>query len=407
MAIGQNNVHNFELKKVSIKGYDVYPQAVGELNIYEGITNPGITGGITLADWQGFDEIGEIFGGDDINITFATEDNPDLVMKYKIYAAKPSVSFQNTMQPITYHFCSPWLIDAFTRQISKPYKEKYIHEIIRDLLTECGADIGFIEPTKQKLPRFTTPLWTAIKSIHHLLSFAVNQQDRGGYVFWTDMRTGKVNVTTVDYLFKGSYGKEASKFLSLPLNEFYESRINDLSFESNFDIIRYLNQGAAKSIAQGYNYDKNKLYTFDKSINEVQYSHLSSKFPVNASYNNKKYSTIRGCYLFPSKDDLVTDDKMFSDLLDGKIKSRYVRLFSDIFKINITTNPSSSRRAGNLVELEYQSADKSVVTKNKMYSGLYLIRNIRHMIFNGIYNQAVTLIADGYKESKNDLITWS
>jgi hypothetical protein len=406
MAIGQNNINNFQLKKVTIKTYDLLPQAVGELNIYEGITNPGITGGITIADWQGYNELGQIFGGDDITISFSSQNRDDLVLKYKIYASKTSASIGGTQQPITYYFCSPWLIDAFTRQISKSYKDKYAHEIIVDLLTECGANIGFVEPSKQKLPRFTTPLWTAIKSIHHILSFMVNQQGAGGYVFWTDMKTGKVNVTTMDYLLKGSYGKEPNKFMSLPLNEFYESRVDDLTFESYFDIIQALNQGAAKTIQQAYNYDKNLPYTFNKSINEVPYTHLSTKFPINASYNTEKYATIKGCYIYPMKDDQVTDDKMFSDLVDGKAKTRYVRLSADTFKINIITNPNSSRRAGHLAELEYQSTDKSIVTKNKLYSGMYLIRNIRHAIFNGTYTQAVTLIADGFKESKNDLITW-
>lgn len=406
MAIGQNNIYNFELKKVTIKNIDVLPQAVGEMNIYESINNPGVTGGITIADWQGFNEVGEIFAGDDLTIIFTTIDKEELRLKYKIYASRTSVEMGHTHQPITYYFCSPWLIDAYTRQISKSYKEKYAHEIIEDLLKECGAEIGFIEPSKQKLPRFTTPLWTAIKSIHHICSFMVNQQDAGGYVFWTDMKTGKVNVTTIDYLFKGTYGKETGKFMSLPLNEFYESRINDLTFESHFDLIKFLNLGAAKTTLDAYHYDKNKHYRFEKSVNEVPYAHLSTKFPVPQSFNDKKYATIKPCLIYPMKDDQVTDDKMFSDLVDGKAKTKYVRLFSDVFKVNILTNPNSSRRAGNLAEIEYQSTDKSVVTKNLMYSGMYLIRNIRHAIFNGIYTQAVTLIADGYKQSKNDLITW-
>jgi hypothetical protein len=401
-----NNIYNFELKQITIKSEIVLPQAVGELNIYEGINNAGITGTFTIADWEGYDEVGEIFAGDDLQIEFKSTDQPDLVLKYKIYAAATGVNVGNTFQPITYKFCSPWLIDAYTRQISKPYKEKFIHEIIKDLLEECGAEVGFIEPTKQKLDRFTTPLWTAIKSIHHLLTFAMNASDTGGYVFWTDMKDGKVNVTTMDYLFKGTMGTETSKFMSLPLNEFYEARINDLTFESYFDIIRYLNQGTAQTINTGYHYDKNKLYTFDKSVEKNTHTHLSTKLPINSKYNTKKYASVKGTYIYPNKDALITDDKLYTDLVDGKAKTRYVRLFSDIFKINIMTNPCSGRRAGHLVELEYQSANKGTPTKNLHYSGKYLIRNIRHMIFNGVYNQAVTLICDGYKETKRELVSW-
>ena len=406
MTVGRNNISNFELKKVTIKTYDALPQAISEMHIFEGIDNPGITGTISMMDWHGLDELGEVFAGDDITIEFMSGGRDSLVLKYKIYAASSGVNTTASYQPIVYHFCSPWLIDAYTRQISKSYKEKYIHEIIKDLLTECGADIGFIEPTKQKLPRFTTPLWTAIKSITHLLSFAMNQTDVGGYVFWTDMKTGKVNVTTVDYLYKGTLGIEESKFVSLPLNELYESRIDALTFESYFDIIRHLNQGTAQTIHQGYNYDKNKLYTFDKSVNKNTHAHLSTKLPINAAYNTAKYASIKGSYIYPSRDALITDDKMYTDLVDGKAKTRYVRLFSDAFKINISTNPNSSRRAGHIVGLDYQSVNKGTPSLNLHYTGMYLIRNIRHIVVQGVYNQMITLICDGYQQSKNKLITW-
>jgi hypothetical protein len=406
MTIGMNNVTNFELKKVTIKTYESLPQAIGEMHIFEGIDSPGITGTITLMDWQGFDELGEVFAGDDLLIEFMSGGRDSLVLKYKIYAATGASLATATYQPITYHFCSPWMIDAYTRQISKSYKDKFIHEIVHDLLTECGADIGFIEPTKQKLPRFTTPLWTAIKSMTHLLSFAINQTDVGGYVLWTDMKTGKVNATTVDYLYKGTYGIEESRFVSLPKNEFYEARIDSLTFESCFDIIRHLNQGTAQTIYQGYFYDKNKLYTSDKGVNKNPYTHLSAKLPINASYNTPKYASIKKCYLYPSKDDLISDDKMYTDIVDGAQRTRYVRLFSDVFKINISTNPNSSRRAGHLVELVYPSVNKGTPSVNLHYAGMYLIRNIRHVVTHGIYNQYITVVSDGYVQSGNDLIEW-
>jgi hypothetical protein len=74
--------------------------------------------------------------------------------------------------------------------------------------------------------------------------------------------------------------------------------------------------------------------------------------------------------------------------------------------MNILTASNSSRRVGNVAEVEYQSTDKTKTEANLQYSGKYLIRNIRHMIFNGGYNHAITLISDGYKKTKNDLIAW-
>lgn len=402
----QNNIFNFNLKDIKIKGISLLPQALGEMNIYEGINNPAILGDFTIADWQGFQEVGEIFALDDVEITFATAERDELKLKYKIYASNSSVNATATFHPVTYRFCDPWLIDAFTRSISKPYKEKYIHEIIEDLLKECGASIGFIEPTKQKLHMFTTPLWTALKSINYLLSFALNKDGRGGYTFWTDLKTGKVNVCSMDYLFAGKYGKEDTKYMSLPQNQFYESRIDQLSIEDNFDILRYANVGIGRTIHQGYYYDKNKLMTSEKAINEFPYTHLGKKLPINKLFTDNKYASIKGNYLYPCKDGLVQDDNELKDMIEGKVQNHYIKLASDIFKVNIVTNPNSTRRVGKLAELEWQSENKTITSQNLQLSGWYLQRSIRHCIFNGLYSPVVTLISDGFQQSQNDLITW-
>jgi hypothetical protein len=405
LSINQSTI-SFKLKDVKIKNISLLPQAINEWNLYESICTPGITGDISISDYQGFMEVGEIFAMDDIEFIFSTDGREELKLKYKIYASSTKVIPTATYHPVSYSFCSPWMIEATIRPVSKVYKEKYIHEIIQDLLLECGASIGFIEPTKQKLHRFTTPLWTPLKSIYYFLSFALNKNDRGGYTIWTDMKTGKVNVCTIDYLFAGKYGKEDKKFMSLPQNEFYESRIISLNLENNFDVIKYVNAGIGKTIHQSFFYDKNKLISSENSVNEFPYTHLGSKLPINNYFKDRKYATIKGNYLYPTKDGLVQDDNELRDMVEGKVQSHYVKLFSDIFKINILTNPNSSRRVGNLAPLEYQSEDKTKVMQNQQLSGDYLIRSIRHACFNGVSQDVCTLVSDGFFKSNNDLITW-
>lgn len=406
MSDFQNKIAKYKVKTFKIKGVEILPQAIGEVNFYESILSPAILGDLTIADWQGLDEVGEVFGGDDFEIQFLTEDSEELSLKYKIYATNLKVDPSLSFNAVSYNFCSEWLIDATTRQISKSYKDKYVHEIIKDLLTECGAKIGFIEPSKQKLNHFTTPLWTAIHSITHLCSFAMNKQDVGGYIFWTDLKTDKVNCTTIDYLYKGSHGILEKPFTTIAENQMYENRYSSLNMESNFNIIRYVNQGMTKTRYDGYFYDKNKVYSTKDNIKEITHKHLGTKIPISMKYLDKKYNSIHSCMLHPSTDDLITDDKMYEDIVDGFMKRRYVDLFADCFKINISMNPSSKRRAGNICTLDYQSQDTPKTKVDKQYSGKYVIRDIRHCIFNGNYMHALTLMSDGFKQSSRDLITW-
>lgn len=402
----EKTFNSFQIKSIYIKGHELFLQAISSMNIYEGIIYPGILGEIQIADWQGFSEVGEVFAMDDIEITFASVDRPDIKMNFKIYASSTSMQPTTTYNPISYKFCSPWLVDAFTRAISKSFKDKFIHEIVKDLLTECGATIGFIEPTKQKLEKFTTPLWTPLKSISHLLSFALNTQDMGGYVFWTDLVSGKVNVTTMDYLYSGKFGKEDVKFKPLPLNDLYEGRVMDLTVETNFDVIKSVNQGLQNTKYQSYFIDKNKLYTSEKKVNEIPQTHLSNKLPINNLFLDNKYCNIKHSFLYPISENLVSDDNDLKNLIDGKANTRYTKLFSDTIRMTFRANANVSRRSGNICELEYQSAEKTFVTDNKLYSGKYLIRNIRHYLQGSAFLPIITIINDGYQETKLDLVTW-
>lgn len=402
----QKAIAQFDIKSYKIKGHDVLPQAIGEMNIYESILNPAILGNFTLADWQGFDEVGEIFGGDPVEIVFKTEDETELSLKFTIISNSVKVDPSNTFNIVTYNFCSPWLVDGLTRQISKHYKDKYIHEIIEDLLKECGVTKFYIEPTKQKLNHFTTPLWTAVHSITHLCSFAMNKEDIGGYVFWTDMKEDKVYCTTVDYLYKGNHGKLPLPFKTIAENEFYQNKVDSINIESTFDILRYANLGMGNTRFDGLFYDKKKVFSTKEDVTQIPHKHLSTKLPLTKMFQDKKYMSIKPCYLHPSTDALVTDDKMYEDMINGKLKARYVNLFADAFKVNVLVNPNSTRRAGNHCLLNYQTQDQPKTGTDKQYTGEYIIRDIRHLIFNGNYRQAITMICDGYKLSKNDLIQW-
>jgi hypothetical protein len=402
----QNTYNKFILKNITIKGIELLPQAIGEFNIYEALEVAYITGNITIADWQGFDTLLDVFGNDDIDISFSTENSTELKMKFKIYQCTNAVEVGKPFQPIRFDFCSPWAIDAVGRQISKPYKQKYIHEIIEDLLKECGATIGYIEPMKQKMDRFTTPLWSPIRSINHLLTYAMNKQGVGGYVIWTDLMTEKVNVTTIDYLFKSSYGTATNKFKYLPENQLYDSLIKSLTVESNYSIINALNNGAYKNVHQGFNFDMKKEYSFSKNVTQVEHQHLATKFPLPTALTSDKYKTITGCYLFPSEDNLITDENLVKDLIDGRAKTKYVNLMADCFKFTILTNSLASRRVGHTADVEFQGEDKSTANMNEHYTGKFLIKKIRHMIYKGTSEQLVTFIADGYMKSKASIVGW-
>lgn len=396
-----------KLEIIKINGTILNSENMKELNIFESIVQPGITGYLSLNDFQGISEMGEIFAGDDIEIVFGSENRQTTVLKLKIYGSESGVvDSEQLSHRVKFLFCSPWLIDGLGRQISKPFKDKKISEIVSSLLTECKAKIGTIEETKTKLENFVSPLWTPLKTIKYLASFALNTSSKGGFVFWTDLKKDTVNFTTIDYLFGAGYGTAKQALMINPANLKYEGKVHQLNIENSYDIIRQIFTGGVGINNISLNPQINEFQETKKLINGDKQKHLSKYYPVNSEYMNKKYSNVQYTPLYPVKALEVTN----SDLqlfIDGRQKYNYNMLFSDAIKINVMVNGESERKVGQTVTLNFPSQNESFQkSEHKHFKGDYLIRDIRHVISNGEYFQYMCLIADGYKDFRGILTQW-
>ncbi len=391
------SVQGSKLEYLKIAGVKVMVGMATQIDIYESILSPGIIGEIHIADFQGLAELKKVFAGDDLEIGLSSEGKPAWNAKFKIFASHENIFQEEKTSLLTkYHFCSPWLIDGLTRQLSKPYTCKYIHDIIRDQLTECGADIGYIEPTKQILENYVTPLWTPVHNIRYLCSFALNRRGIGGYTFWTCLKTGKVNVTTIDYMTKGSFGtyKNFSAHVS---NIYNEGRMSNINLETNFDIIKYVNSGVPYIKNMGFNWHGGgEVYTTTKDLVSSGFKPLSKKLPINSIYFDKKYAKQRFCSLFPKKTE-DTSKTDFMDLIDGDQSYKYRMLSADLFKLTFATHGESTRFPGMLAQVLFPSINPDKKPEqNIMYSGKYLIRDIKHSLTNSLYHQYICLATDGY-----------
>lgn len=406
------------ITKITIKGISINLAYASKVEFYESLSQPGITGFITINDYQALQEIGDVFSNDEIVFTFGIEGNEsDYTLKYTIYTNDGSRHLtRQTYDVLRLGFCSPWMIDALTRNLSKPYgtvdEPMKISDIVKDLLTECGAEIGYIEPTKQVLENFVTPLWTPYHSIKYLLGFATNEDMKGGYICWTDFKTGKVNVTSLDYLLQGTLGKFES-FTVNATNPRYVGSIIEMNFETNYDSIRMVTNGLPNTIVASFNYDKTKYMETNKNVNDDVLTRLGKFLPIPTRYQDDKYLNVEFTPLFPpTAESIASDDSKLTDMVDGFLLNKYAFMSVDTFKLNIKTRGETNRRAGWLANLKYPSADAKNMnrgsrTENKQYAGDYLIREIKHEFgLNVDYTQYVTLVSDGFQEFSGDGIKW-
>lgn len=401
------------LKKVSINGIDVIREHISMIEIFESITQPGMTGFIDIMDFQAIVEKGNIFADDKIKITFTVEGQNDLNLEYVINSNEGGKMLPNQQyNTARLGFCSAWLIPALSKTVSKHYSDKFIHEILQDLVEECGGKVGFIEPTKQKLEIFVSPLWSPYHTMKYLMKFALNESGKGGYLCWTDMKTDKVNITTVDKMISGYFGR-FDTFKTFTKNPNYHGRIHHLTVETNYDIIRLVQNGAANTKLYGFNYDTKAPIISDDGISKIKQGHLSKKLPVPSKYtSDKKFASVKFCPLFPNtKASIGGDDSKLKDLLDGALQAEYSMLVTDAFKINILTGGDPDRRAGQIASLDFPSQNVNVEGHTneiyKQYVGDYLIRDINHTFsFFSEYKQAICLAADGFKILEREATSW-
>ena len=62
-----NSIENLKISKASINGVEIQKDHIYLIDIYESLMQPGITGKIQILDFQAIVELGNVFGGDDLD----------------------------------------------------------------------------------------------------------------------------------------------------------------------------------------------------------------------------------------------------------------------------------------------------------------------------------------------------
>lgn len=417
-----------------IKGITIDPTNIINLDIFESLNTPGITGNLVLQDWSALKEFSNISAGDDIEFSFARSNDPLVSVKYVISESNDAAPNESLHNVVSFGFMSPWLLQATTRKRSRPFRNKRIDEIISELIVECGGETLIFTETKQTLERFVTPHWTPLESIRYLMSFAMSQENNeGGYILWTDLESDKVNFMPISQLMDGQYGESGIDLKFNPVDQRSPHKLINLVMDQNFNVAKYGDMGLGRSRLVGFNFDKTEVMNVDERIDEHglrlkldgvastattgfgdAVPHLSTKLPLNEIYLGRPYRNTRPSFLFPNTNALVTDssandfEKASRENLIGRLHTKFSLMSADLFQLVArTVGENYHKRVGRLIQIQYPSVEEAKTTGHKHYAGLYLLSEIRHMIQGMEYANILTAIADGYKDiERADLVQW-
>ena len=202
-------------------------QAVwSEINFYEDIDNPTVTGDITIADAVGILEGVPILGEETLEVSFSTAgslDNNIIINRFRIHRVDPPIKSNENFRSIKLHFVSDLVMKNIQVEVQKSFKgssdtPKTISDIVRSIYYDSfcndSKDNPNYETTKKEFKVGPTigiysvhiPNWTPFKAIQYLASKAQsssNDANGAHFVFYETLKGYRF--VSIETLMKGGF----------------------------------------------------------------------------------------------------------------------------------------------------------------------------------------------------------
>ena len=388
-----------------------------ELNIYESIFKPGLSGTLTLGDSRNLIKDFPILGEELLIVEFTTPGTAISIEKlFRVHSLidKNYVS-DGASQVYTLHFVS---VEIF-RDISNPIFRSFNgtpSDIITDIFNEylrttrnvSTSNSSRSSNTSDKLTnltvlgrtknnvRFVSPGWTPIQCINWLCGHAESAgSSASDFLFWETNKGfyfGSIDdiIRQQDKLNAGNY-YYSSTLMGSPDTSIGKKMmgIEDITFKKVFDQLdnnmsgflssRVVNVDIMNKTYENYDYDYTDEYT--------SYSHLAGKnslplHKITTSRNPTTHSIVN--YSIPKLYDI---DNNFSErykFVFGNRRSNLLRLQN--FVMTVLIPGRTDLEAGSIIDITLPRGfptapeEKTQDSRDELYSGKYLITSINHKI---------------------------
>lgn len=391
---------------------DLIPFTV-ELNLYEDIFSPTMSGTIVIGDALDIISNYKIHGNEFLNLVV---DKPGLdkpITKiFRVYKISDREYGTASLQNFKLHFCSEELILSTQTVISKSYKGMTIDDMVDDILknklkTSPEKMKGLFTPT-EGIFDIIIPKMQPFEAIQWLTTRAYSSSD-SLYLFFEN-RDG-FNFVSYEALLKEPVYQRYYKSPKIKIDPKQNiDSINYLKIVQDFDIITSNRYGAYS--AQLLTYDFVNRQFKSKTISSTQSKLLNDNIPVNNS-KNRFNNTLSDSFdsllkYYPSTDSNPLANPTHPENWLPQKATKLAQLST--FKIVMTIPGDVLVKAGMQVELELPKAtpqNESASEINNMRSGKYLVSAVHHVFMNDIMSTVLELISDSVSGTLNGAIDTS
>ena len=396
-----------------------------ELNIFEDLFSPVLTGTLLIADVNDLTNVLPIIGYEYLQVSFNKmgENSTDTYSKtFRIY--KKSEQTRIGLQPEIFilHFCSEELLINESTRVSKSYANMTIDQIIYDI----GS--SFLKIGNKRFPKgnvqltsgiheLIVPNWKPFQAINWLCQRAISPVNRGatflfyetqkGFYF-SDLQT-LAKQKPVDKLI---YGPKAVDLRNANFGDISESGIEDYVVKNMFDTLSMMQTGglagtliAVDPLRQSI---KETKYTLPEQWNKTQ--HLNqhpltsyAKTRTGKALHESSESFRRVHITTLGHDQLAYARKQKTSLHPNNVEQWFIprtMYFSHLkqIKLEVVLPGHPTLQIGHVVDVEIPAPDHhdpgDPYNVDKHLSGRFLITALRHKIDRTAHSNIVELVKD-------------
>lgn len=399
----------FQIKKLSITSYDGsveydIRQVFEELNIFENILLPCMSGNIVIRDAVGLSAKINFDGSEYLNVKISKfEDEMEFDRKFIIYKQSERKEVTQNSEMYVLHFVSEEFILSQQKKIKQSFKGTYseiIQRIMKDYLkiNFVFPEIANIAPTKG-LHNVVAPNKSPFDVIEMLTKQSVSQEGSPDYLFWQNnlgynfmpisMLISYDPLTTINF---GAKNVGAT-------DEVYNLfGARDLKVISQFNMAENIQNGVYASKFIGFDPLTRTIQTTNISHNNVyglNKNHANEK-PLNTNVYNKEKKMAKD--MFDSKVTLYhfelprmensylkSNDSQTASVIDDTHNYKVQRkvIFQNLMqkRLRVTMPGNFLLYTGSCVQLNVPNRFiDSSEEGDKTLSGKYLITATRHII---------------------------
>jgi hypothetical protein len=412
---GDVSIRKAEIVSQNGTYHNIIPQIIN-VQIYEDLFSPFITGSIIVRESLDFANLFPLVGEEIVNLEIAT---PSLGKKLKgqffIYKMSDRDTLGDKGVVFQLHIISRESVIDLNKKISKPFSGK-VSEIATQILNEPTVGLEtdknvIVEPTSNST-KYVSNFWSPVQNLNYLCSTALNRNKSPTYLFFEN-REG-LNFISLDTMYtpeilqtfvNDKYARDNQRGGGGSIKNIDEDfkRIQQIRIPQTFDYMDRISSGMQASNLILYDFTKKQysVKTFDMLKGYDENKHLNFYPVISNNQTRRADSTILRSFRY------YANFSGYGDVTNNNSIQKRISLLkqAESFKVEIVVPGRWDYTVGKKVNLQLTRieplAKEDIDTKDKLYSGTYLIAAINHYVSKEKHECNIELIRESLNLNLN------